>query len=334
MLILLASLVLTALTATAHLAGRPHRRHQELAHRSKKEKDDKTKEKKEKSSMKEKEKDNKTKEKKEKKSKKEKKEKEDKDTPRMSTSSFEAGTLSFSPSLPSSMRLPKLRSGSTASSTQVNQYGVQNRLSVESGGILDIGRGRSGSVMSTMSSLRPVSTISNHSRNSMTSGTSQNSHGNGSGCSVKWDEEGLEIVREVRRKEREEKAKDETMKSKKDKKKKKASEKEKDSQRSSEGRKHTAITDIFPDIAGSRRSSASYEESGRFPPLLMVEEATNDGHGVPADYHEPLNEVPRIEIGTPSNKARPRPVSEQMLGKSRPVPMYQDDEGCILSFCL
>ncbi|KIL55074.1 hypothetical protein M378DRAFT_201120 [Amanita muscaria Koide BX008] len=180
--------------------------------------------------------------------------------------------------------------------------------------------------MSTMSSLRPVSTISNHSRNSMTSGTSQNSHGNGSGCSVKWDEEGLETVREVRRKEREEKAKDETTKSKKDKKKKKASE-EKDSQRSSEGRKRTAITDIFPDIAGSRRSSASYENgSGRSPPLLTVEEATNDGHGVPADYHEPLNAVPRIEIGTPSNKARPRPVSEQMLGKSRPVPMYQDDE--------
>ncbi|KAM6497668.1 hypothetical protein JOM56_005616 [Amanita muscaria] len=326
--------------------------------KSKKEKDDKTKEKKEKSSKKEKE--DKTKEKKEKKSKKEKKEKkekEDKDTPRMSTSSFEAGTLYFSPSmtstpipthanegnqtlgkkvsilglgLPSSMRLPKLRSGSTASSvfmTQANQHGVQNRLSVESGGILDIGRGRSGSVMSTMSSLRPVSTISNHSRNSTTSGTSQNSHGNGSGCSVKWDEEGLETVREVRRKEREEKAKDETTKSKKDKKKKKESEKEKDSQRSSEGRKRIAITDIFPDIAGSRRSSASYENgSGRSPPLLTVEEATNDGHGVPADYHEPLNAVPRIEIGTPSKKARPRPVSEQMLGKSRPVPMYQDDE--------
>jgi serine/arginine repetitive matrix protein 2 len=131
--------------------------------------------------------------------KKKKKDKKDKtDTIRLSTSSFEAGALTASPEvnktlgrkkhsilglgLTSTMRLPTVRNGSTASSIPlVTTSG--NRLSVESA-VNVMGRDRAGSTMSTASSLRPVSVTSSLSRAS-----------SGSSCaSEKWDEERLETV--------------------------------------------------------------------------------------------------------------------------------------------
>ncbi|KAF9233994.1 hypothetical protein BU15DRAFT_79555 [Melanogaster broomeanus] len=108
---------------------------------------------------------------------KKKKKKKDKDkakeTNRCSGSSFEAGALTASPArskidskslvgLPSTMRLPSSRSGSTASSV-VAANTMSSRLSVDSANVLGGGilaRGRSGSNMSTASSLRPMSTSS------------------------------------------------------------------------------------------------------------------------------------------------------------------------------
>ena len=199
--------------------------------------------------------------------------------------------------LPSSIRLPTLRGGSTASSVVTAAQSNSNRLSVESG---ILGRGRSGSVLSNGSSLRPVSTASSNSRVSSNSSSS-----------VRWDEEGLETVKEQRRKERLEKAKEE-------KRSKKRSEKDKTRDKDV-GRKRAHISDIFLD-AGSSISPLSDEMTPRCSsksqgPLLTVEEATYDHSG--DDDEDP----------TPTKTARPRPVSEQSLSKSRPVAMYENGEG-------
>lgn len=195
--------------------------------------------------------------------------------------------------LPSSIRLPTLRSGSTASSVVTVAQSNSNRLSVESG---ILGRGRSGSVLSNGSSLRPVSTASSNSRVSSNSSSS-----------VRWDEEGLETVKAQRRKERLEKAKEE-------KKSKKRSEKDK----TRDKRKRAHISDIFLD-AESSTSPLSDEMTPRCSsksqgPLLTVEEARDHSGD---DDDDP----------TPTKTARPRPVSEQLLSKSRPVAMYDNGEG-------
>jgi serine/arginine repetitive matrix protein 2 len=199
--------------------------------------------------------------------------------------------------LPSSMRLPTLRGGSTASSVVTAAQSNSNRLSVESG---ILGRGRSGSVLSNGSSLRPVSTASSNSRVSSNSSSS-----------VRWDEEGLETVKEQRRKERLEKAKEERRS-------KKRSEKDKTRDKDV-GRKRAHISDIFLD-AGSSTSPLSDEMTPRCSsksqgPLLTVEEATCD-HSADDD-----------DDPTPTKTARPRPVSEQLLSKNRPVAMYDNGEG-------
>ena len=199
--------------------------------------------------------------------------------------------------LPSSIRLPTLRGGSTASSVITAAESNSNRLSVESG---ILGRGRSGSVLSNGSSLRPVSTASSNSRVSSNSSSS-----------VRWDEEGLETVKEQRRKERLEKAKEER-------KSKKQSEKDKTRDKDV-GRKRAHISDIFLD-AGSSTSPLSDEMTPRCSsksqgPLLTVEEAMCDHSG---DYDDDP---------TPTKMARPRPVSEHLLGKSRPVAVYDNGEG-------
>ncbi|KAG1718128.1 uncharacterized protein EDB91DRAFT_662674, partial [Suillus paluster] len=124
--------------------------------------------------------------KKKKKDKDQLKEKEKKDkaaTVRYSGSSFEAGALTASPEkeacraslrkkksilglgLPSTMRLPYLRSGSTASSVVAAEVQSSNRLSVDSAAVLGgsiLARARSGSIMTASSagSVRPVSVSS------------------------------------------------------------------------------------------------------------------------------------------------------------------------------
>ena len=131
----------------------------------------------------------------------EKKEKEKAQTVRMSSSGFEVGGLTVSPEatktlgpkkkhsvlwlgFPSTIRLPTVRTGSTASS---NIAPVTGRVSVDPATM--VGRSRSGSVLSTGSSLRPLSLTSTNSRAS-----------SASTISVRWDERGLETVKEQRKK--------------------------------------------------------------------------------------------------------------------------------------
>ncbi|KIK67170.1 hypothetical protein GYMLUDRAFT_69362 [Collybiopsis luxurians FD-317 M1] len=248
---------------------------------------------------------------------------------RNSTSSFEAGALTASPELKASlgkkkrsilglglpsglsstMRLPAVRSGSTTSS--IGDIGVSNnpdnnRLSVDSA-VAIAARMRSGSTMSTASSLRPMST---------TSSTSRASSGS-SAVSVRWDEAGLETVKELRRKEKETKRKS-IEDAEADAKRKKAN---RESRRSSEGRRRTPISDVFPDLQEeSPRQSASVQDTGGAP-LLTLEEATSDGHERIED-ESPLS--------TPMRRARPRPLSEQLLGRKRPQGIHEEDgEGVI-----
>lgn len=232
-------------------------------------------------------------------------------TVRLSSSSFEVGGLTASPEatktlgpkkhnilglgLPSTMRLPTVRAGSTASS---NVVPVSNRLFVDSATMLS--RNRPGSVISSGSSLRPLSTTSTESRASSGS----------SAASVRWDERGLETVKERQKKEREVKRQNE------EKSDRKAS---KESRRSSEGRRRTPLSSIFqPQQASNSPEQQQY-------PIVTIEEATSDGHGAPDD-NEVLQEQEQ-PAATPMKRARPRPLSEQLLGRSRPRPMYEDDEG-------
>ena len=286
---------------------------------------------------------------KEKKSKKERKEKKERkkkekeaEEEKTTTSTFETGRASPSTTrstssgsqplnrkvsilglgLPSSIRLPTLRGGSTASSVVSTAQSSSNRLSVESD---LLGRFRSGSVLSNGSSLRPVSTASSNSRVSSNSSSS-----------VRWDEEGLETVKEQRRKERlerkamdEKKAKEEK-KAKQEKKSKKRGEKDKAkdkdaaSRRALDGKKRVPVSEIFP-AAGTSESLLSDDTtptrlSVTQRPLLTVEETGNDDD---RHFHEDATPTPRI---------RHRPVSEQLLGKERPLAMYGNDDGKYLSY--
>ncbi|KAG5641013.1 hypothetical protein DXG03_006381 [Asterophora parasitica] len=255
------------------------------------------------------------------------KEKEAAQTIRMSTSSFEIGAASPMPpekskslgkkkhsilglGLPSAMtmRLPNVRNGSTASSVMPQTV---NRLSVDSAHIMKQGRDRAGSVMSTSttSSLRPLSTTSSMSGSRLSSGSS-----------VRWDEDCLENVKELRRRERREKEKERS---------ETATEKtgktnEKESRRTSEGRRRTPLSEVFP-IFGSESPVA--EERPQLP-IVTVEAATCDGHGAPDD-HSILEEDDELPQATPVKRARPRPLSEQLLGKSRPKPMYEGEDGVL-----
>ncbi|KAG6330873.1 hypothetical protein ID866_8216 [Astraeus odoratus] len=263
------------------------------------------------------------------KKKKKKKEKEKiKETIRYSGSSFEAGALTASPAgsktdskslgkkkasilglgLPSTMRLPSSRSGSTASSI-VASNGMGRRLSVDSAAVLGGGilaRGRSGSTMSTASSLRPMST------SSCVSGGSSNSS-----VSVRWDEAGLETVKENRRKERESKSV-----AKKEKKSKKSKSGKDSSRKVSDGRKRKPLAAIFPGTVSEREEEEEVQKP--VTPILTIEEATVDGHGTVDDDMPPME--------TPVKRSRVRPTSEQLLCRSRPKAIYDDgDDIAVLS---
>jgi len=247
--------------------------------------------------------------------KKKKSTKKDKaETVRLSSSSFEVGGLTASPEapktigpkkhsilglgLPSTMRLPTVRAGSTASS---NVAPVTTRLSVDSVTILN--RNISGSVLSTGSSLRPVS---------LTSTDSHASSGSSS-ASVRWDEQGLETVKEQRKREREVKRLSEE---------KTERRSSKESRWSSESRRRTPLLSIFPS-----QQPATPPKRHSYP-IITIEEATSDGHGAP-DEDEVVQEEPQQEqpVATLMKRARIRPLSEQLLGRSRPRPMHEDDEG-------
>jgi len=70
-------------------------------------------------------------------------------------------------------------------------------------------------------------------------------------------------------------------------------------------------------------------------PIVTIEEATSDGHGGPDD-DEVLQEEPQRQqlAATPVKKARLRPLSEQLLGRSWPRPTHDDDEGQFIPFYL
>ena len=105
-----------------------------------------------------------------------------------------------------------------------------------------------------------------------------------------------------------------------------------DSRRSAESRRRTGISDIFPEVMGGGASKpAQPEPEVRRYPILTIEEATADGHG--DDLNEPIMEESEEEeesvqvVATPIKRPRPRPLSEQLLGKSRPVPVHEGEDG-------
>ncbi|KAF9560634.1 hypothetical protein CPC08DRAFT_466596 [Agrocybe pediades] len=320
------------------------------------------------------------------KSKKDKEEKAKADTIRQSSSSFEIGALTASPGpptpatpgfetsvhgnastlgvknrksasllglgLPSTMRLPSVRIGSSASSVYninvapptADPTNSANRLSVESA--VPSATPRPSSIMSSGSSLRPLSAASTNSGSRLSVVSNGAASKRSSSASVRWDEEGLETVKEQRRKERE--SIDSQLR-RKEREEKRAS---RESRRSSEGRRRTPLTSIFPEVRksleeveiGKRMLEGEEEEveeeEPRYP-ILTIEEATADGHGLPADWDEPLedddsgkgedieDEECAKPAATPVKKARARPLSEQLLGRTRPKPMYEDDEGVL-----
>ena len=70
-----------------------------------------------------------------------------------------------------------------------------------------------------------------------------------------------------------------------------------------------------PESPGSMQSAESMQSTEPGYPLVTVEEATSDGHSAYS------------QASTPVRAARRRPVSEQLLGRSRPQAMHEDGEG-------
>ena len=263
-------------------------------------------------------------------------------TVRASTSSFETGTIgsTFIPKvslevpsedrglktvgkkqsvlglgLPSSLRFGTVRSAvSTATSSTADPkeerppVGTVRRTSVSSAMNLNLLTSRRpSSTVSNSSSLRPPSTASGISRSSSSS------------ASIKWDEEGLETVKEIRRKDREERRRNST-----DSNTVLNDAVKKGSRRSAEGRKRPLVSDLFAEVGISDRPTSPEVQSqcssviSKEGPIVNIETATNDGHGHASDPQTP---------GTPMKRARPRPMSEQMLSNiPRPQGIYNNVE--------
>ena len=261
---------------------------------------------------------------------------------KMSTSSFEAGSISdarvprmsldvppkddvpktigkkqsvLGLGLPSSLRFGTVRSAaSTATSSTADakeerpSTGTVRRTSVSSTMSLNLLTSRRpSSAISNSSSLRPPSTASGMSRSSSSS------------ASVKWDEEGLETVKEMRKKDREERRRNST-----DSNTVLNGTTKKGSRRSAEGRKRPLVTDLFAEADINTRPTSPEVQSQRSSviskegPVVNIETATNDGHGHAGDPGTPE---------TPVKRARPRPMSEQMLSNvPRPQGIYDNVE--------
>lgn len=220
--------------------------------------------------------------------------------------------------LPSSIRLPTVRGGSNASSvngsaavhppqTSTNTNSKKdNRLSAESS--------KTKRSSSTASSLRPASVLSSISGaassrlSSSSSGAgSRLSSGSGTG-SVRWDEKGLETVKERRKAERALNGQGSSAIT--DKTTRRHSGESSTSRHTEEGRRRKRVSELFT-IPTSSTSELPKRDSGGYP-ILTLEEATSDGHG--SDGHSTMS--------TPSRNRR-RPMSEQMLGRARPVAMHE-----------
>jgi hypothetical protein len=137
---------------------------------------------------------------------------------------------------------------------------------------------------------------------------SVSSGGSSGGCSVRWDEVGLETVKEVRRKERALKEKDSSKEK-----------KTKGTRKSSDSRKRTPLSSVFPErLSDHEEGGGINDEEASTVPIVTIEEATVDGHS---------------DVETPIKRVRPRPVSEQPLGRSRPKAMYEDENGTSSHSC-
>ncbi|CDO70210.1 hypothetical protein BN946_scf184942.g10 [Trametes cinnabarina] len=272
--------------------------------------------------------------------------KEKEKTIRYSGSSFEAGALSAQGSpaplktedgartlsrkkqsvlglgLPSTLRLATVRdvsNSTTGSATGVPQ--APPRLSVDSAHLILNAQGRPSSILSSGSSLRPPSTASGISTFSGRSPRSSSS----SIASVRWDEVNIRTAKETQRKERRTRREKE----------KEGGKTTRESRRSSESRRRTPISEIFPETqmraqeGQQREPSLSPPASGMNHPIVRVEEATADGHSPPSDDEMEAAALPgETSVSeTPIKRARPRPMSEQMLGRPRPQPICDDAEG-------
>ncbi|KAJ7620088.1 hypothetical protein FB45DRAFT_839417 [Roridomyces roridus] len=262
---------------------------------------------------------------------KEKKGGKEKRVPKSSGSSFEVGALGASPvqrkrsilglglgsarvgggkgstgpggiglGLPSALTIGRVSGGkaSTASSmfaapapaaSSSSQTMNPNRLSAESAGVNRRGSGAS--------SLRPMSVLSSGS----STGSRVSSVSTGS---VRWAEEVVDRVRGGKEK----------MKMRKENKEK---EKEgRESRRSSDGRRRTPLSEVFPGLGSRRSSSSATSEVG--PPMLTVEEATTDGHGSMDEDDEEVMQVDVAPVAATPKRPRPRPVSDDMIVGQRP----------------
>lgn len=214
--------------------------------------------------------------------------------------------------LPSSLRFGTVRSAAstaTSSTTAAKEErpstGTVRRTSISSTMSLNILTSRRpSSTISNSSSLRPPSTASAMSRSSSSS------------ASVKWDEEGLETVKEMRKKDREERRRNST-----DSNLVLNGTAKKGSRRSAEGRKRPLVSDLFAEVDISSRPTSPEVQSQRSSiiskegPIVNIETATNDGHGSASD------------LETPMKRARPRPMSEQVLSNMpRPQGIYENVE--------
>lgn len=235
-------------------------------------------------------------------------------TIRMSTSSFESGTandfaeagvdeettrslgkkkhsvLGFG--IPATMRFGSTRTLSTTSTVVDSQPTPTEPTTTESNPPV------TKSSLNILTSRRPASTVSNASTLRPPSTVSAKS--SGSGASVKWDEARLRTVRKMRHQDREEKRKGSTDTT------ATLGGKNRETRRSSDGSRRPLVSDIFPE---TQRVASPYPSS-TISPKNAVEEATH-GHGSPLE-----TPVQRVRV-------KPRPMSEQMLGKpTRPPAVY------------
>ena len=227
------------------------------------------------------------------------------------SASIPTSTLASSSSS-SSLRMQHKRSASVACST-LSPAGLPvpapitefNRLSLDSS---RTSLARS-STVSRASSFRPSTASRTTSRLS-----------SGSTASIRWDEQVLQSVKEQRNKERAEKSE------------RRASRDASTARRSGDARRRPAISSVFPDLNslsvpeendescvddGTATRHCACCQKGCFP-VLSLEESTDDSRTDPPAPEEKKVKPLRI---------RPRPVSEDMLGRTRPKPIHQSEDG-------
>lgn len=210
---------------------------------------------------------------------------------------------------PTSRRAPPSAFASHRLSAEVRSMSIDSQRSVSSAdGIptTTVGRARAGSrgtTSSTNSSVRPLSSSSGGSCGS-------------SAISVRWDEEGLATVKEARARERASSGR----------------RKGGESRSSNEEKKRTSLASVFPETSDKIKSGSKTRNE---KPNKKGEEASANEVTSPAACSESTTigvmktEDDKMSIAsvTPVKIARRRPMSEQLMGKSRPRGIKDDSEG-------